>query len=47
MTTQNKNFKNISVGPRNDALPMYNRYKIPKSRETVSLTAELRRALAV
>ncbi len=38
MTTQNKNFKNISSGSRNDALPMYNRYKIPKSRETVSLS---------
>jgi hypothetical protein len=38
MTTQNKNFKNIRSGSRNDALLMYNRYKIPKSRETVSLS---------
>ncbi len=37
MTTQNKKIKNISSGSRNDALPMYNRYKTPKSRETVSL----------
>ncbi len=47
MTTQNKNFKYISGGSRNDALPMYNHYKIPKSRETVSLTVEMRRALAI
>ncbi len=38
MTTQNKNFKNISSGSLNDTLPTYNRYKIPKSRETVSLS---------
>ncbi len=37
MTKQNKNSKNISGGSQNDALPMYNRYKMPKSRESVSL----------
>ncbi len=38
MTTQNKNFKNFSGGSRNDVLPMYIRYKILNSRETVSLS---------
>jgi hypothetical protein len=37
MTTQHNNFKNISSGSRNDALPMYIHLKIPKSRETVPL----------
>ncbi len=39
MTTQHRNFKNISGGSRNDALPMYIHLKIPKSREIVSLRA--------
>jgi hypothetical protein len=37
MTTQHKNFKNISDGSGNDSLPIYIHYKIPKSRETVHL----------
>jgi hypothetical protein len=37
MTTQHRNFKNISGGSRNDAFPMYINLKIPKSCETVSL----------
>jgi hypothetical protein len=40
MTTRHKNFKSISGGSRNDALPIYILLKIPKSRETVPLTAE-------
>jgi hypothetical protein len=37
MTTQHKNFENISGGSRNDALPMYIHLEIPKSCETVPL----------
>jgi hypothetical protein len=40
MTTQHRNFKNISSGSRNEALTMYIHLKIPKSRETVSLSSE-------
>jgi hypothetical protein len=40
MTTQHRNLKNISGGSQNDALPMYIHLKIPKSRETVSLSRE-------
>jgi hypothetical protein len=43
MTTQHKNFKNISDGSRNDALPIYSISikKFPKSRETVPLKEEV------
>jgi hypothetical protein len=37
MTTQQKSFKNISGGSRNNVLPIYIHYKIPKSLETVPL----------
>ncbi len=45
MTTQHKNFKNISDGSGNHALPMYIPLKIPKTRETVPLTNELVRLI--
>ncbi len=38
MTTQNIFFLNVSGGAQTDALPTYFHYKIPKSRETVSLS---------
>ncbi len=37
MTTQNKNFKNMSGGSRNYVLSMYIHLKSPKSHDTVPL----------
>jgi hypothetical protein len=42
MTTQNRFFLNVSGGSRNDALPMDIHLKIAKSRETVSLIADIK-----